>query len=769
MSTKKNTASKPPAYDDEGYDEPEDDVPTAVDEDDADGIVLPEAAELGVFESIKYLQPGRELVSFLDENGEVRVASEDEYEAALKATADIIEKHGAVVKKLLFAAEPNKMAVDGNAAGAEADGEGDEEGEGGAAGAGEKKHAGGVAMLDERNFVADGMLWAWPHVQTQLVPETVRVKYLKPTLPKIVRDDSEQYQSPVRPIKFANLPPSEFPYYRPGLERSKDGAAVTHALQRAGEEIVLGTWTLIGGIVTYPGTCSADFSKLPVLNAQSSELATLTKTFPTYDREQAANAASVAVPLSEDGATRFDMVHVEPVRITLAAYLKVLKIVQAEIEKQKKQENPPKINKLMNAQRSVDCARLIKLAEQRVKELPEGIAADDRILNIYLYRSFAVSAVKAAKDLLFHSFAAPAGKDAATVAERRKKNYAFVKGAENKIWVEITATTKSGDEAIVHRQIVQTPIFPASVWKAMDDEYQAAAAAAAATTANGAEDEAAEVAGEEDEEKKEPVPASTPKKRKAPTAAEPEEKKAPEEKKKAPEEKKKIETVPAPTKEDVVSKTTIAKTQEKVKESVKASAAAQFLAENASKVVSIDDAGKTEAPLTPAAKKAKPAAKKDEETKKTAEPAKKAAETASKKPEPAKPDAPLPERTPEQHYLLTKLIAIESAIAKAAPGTEIRFNGFWSKPENHLPLTEDKVGPARRAHLTEATWLMQHLGLEEEFRAFLAHEASRYEAALAAKKAAAEAAAKKAAAEAAAAAAEAAAADEVVDDPFGDI
>ncbi len=737
--------------DEDDYDDLQADVAASDDgEMDEDGGV-PEDRELSVLETIGFLQPQRQIVPIVDADGVEDADAAKKLDDAAISMASLIAENGKMAKMLIM--NPASMATEATNGAEEDNGDG-EEGGGGEGTAAPKKRS-NAPLLDTRVFDEMPILWGWSYLNSNCVPESTRVKYLRPNLPEVKGASPAQYQSPERAPKYKSIKPSELPFHKPALETVKSGAAITHALQRVGEEVVLGTWPLLGGIVTYPGTCSVDFDALPVISEASSELAKLTSPFPTYDREQAAAAAVIAAPVSDDNQYRWEFVHIEPVRITLAAYIKSLQTTAATVAKQAAKPGQKSLNQLMTNRRTKDIARMLALANKRANELPNGgaAAADNIILRMYVYRSFGTDAVKASKDTLFRSVWHPVGKDEEAARDNRRQNLRFIKQTENKTWVEITSTTTVNGEDEVHRKIVQVPIIPPSVWKEISEEFKADledVKPASGAVADEEEQQPAAAAAVEEQ------PAATPKKRKAPASQGEAEAAAP-----PPKTTEKKAVIAAPTKEEVVSKTTVAKTQEKVKQQIKESAAADFLNANASKATVIAEAAKEDTPATaataqPAAKKAKTAT-----PKKTAEPPTVEAPTAAAK---KIAETALPDRSPEQAKLLEKLVAVQALAAKEPRKPETYLGKFWSDPQNHACLG-DKCTPEQRPHLTNAVWLMHFLGLETEFTDLMKTEVKRNQAAAEAKKAAAEAAAAAAAAEEAKLAA--VAQDE--EDVFGDI
>lgn len=458
----------------------DDNADAMAEDQNADDMMLSEK-ELSIYQTMTALQPERVIIPFTSSPKEMKLAEEkaDEW----------FKEHELYVKSFVLnmketaAAEAaaKNTASSGTAEAADEGGEGEEgEGEEGQAAAAVKKKAKRAPNQDTRVFDRDVSLRSVPVHLMNGVPEATVVKYLRPDLTK---DKRGKYQSPAN-VRYKTIAGNELPLRDCALGSGKaTPKEISAAIQRIGEMVVLGNPVCLGSIVTFPGHCAANFDELPLIDDScEAELAQMAEPLDSITRIELSNCAIVVLLKKSDHAeAASDFLRVRPVRITVSAYgsfiANLLGKTRAEVAKDP--ANDLKKNRLAMLLTVTDLiAKLTRdLASRR-------LGPDEVVLRLYVYNTYKKEAwFKVAPDWFCSVLKTqPPGKKkpavevpAETIAEKRKENFRFITGHDNRTFVEITTclrTDNPGDTGEFSRYIMRVPILPTYIQTYMLNTYK---------------------------------------------------------------------------------------------------------------------------------------------------------------------------------------------------------------------------------------------------------------------------------------------------------
>ena len=272
---------------------------------------------------------------------------------------------------------------------------------------------------------------------------------------------------------YAEIKMKELPYYASPLQNAT-GAEIEQALRRIGSTIAIGSRFQIGGIVTNPGHCSANFDELPVLDSVD-ELTAVTKLVQDIDATGACFASSASFVFDIEGSDDHprgngaSMAKVQPVRVTVGAY-KAFLTSHLEAWAAKASEN----GGAALAEASLVSQQETESLLQTITEAAEsGAVADTTVLRLFAYANFSPKKTKEVTKALYPHTFTPLTKPHNDELEQQKRisNMQFIEKAHNFTRLEIVAQSTEGE---YYRFLVTVPILPKDSWDVFRDEYPAA-------------------------------------------------------------------------------------------------------------------------------------------------------------------------------------------------------------------------------------------------------------------------------------------------------
>ena len=275
---------------------------------------------------------------------------------------------------------------------------------------------------------------------------------------------------------YADIKMKELPYYASPLQNAT-GAEIEQALRRIGSTIAIGSRFQIGGIVTNPGHCSANFDDLPVLDSVD-ELVAVTKLVQDIDTTGACFASSASfvfdIEASDEHPRGFgtSMAKVQPVRVTVGAY-KAFLGSHLEAWAAKANESGGGSSGAGPPAPPVSQQKDEMLLQTITEATETGVVTGATVLRLFAYANFSPKKTKEAAKALYPNTFTPLTKPHNAELEQQKRigNMQFIEKAHNFTRLEIVAQSTEGE---YYRFLVTVPILPKDSWDVFRDEYPAA-------------------------------------------------------------------------------------------------------------------------------------------------------------------------------------------------------------------------------------------------------------------------------------------------------